>query len=81
MGVAERIDGDAGGEIEIALAVGGDEPGALPAFEREIDPGIRRQKVRSHGATHPKTAAKMIVPPLSGGTFIVILLRGGALST
>ncbi len=31
--VAERIDGDAGGEIEVALAVSGDQPAALAPFE------------------------------------------------
>ncbi len=33
MGMAERIDGDAGGEIEIALPVLRDQPDALAAFE------------------------------------------------
>ena len=43
MGVAEPVDGDAAGEIEIALAVGGDEPGALAALEGKVDTRIGRQ--------------------------------------
>ena len=43
MGVAERVDRDAGGEIEIALAVGRDQPRALAALEREIDARVDRQ--------------------------------------
>ena len=35
MGVAERVDGDAAGEVEKASAVGGLEPGALAAREGE----------------------------------------------
>ena len=47
MGVAERIDRDAGGEIEIALAVGRGEPNALAALEGEVDARIGRQQMRS----------------------------------
>ncbi len=35
MRMPERIDGDAGGEIEIALAIGGDEPNAFAPLESE----------------------------------------------
>ena len=35
MAVAERIDGDAAGEIEIALAIGLDQPDTLAPLERE----------------------------------------------
>ena len=33
MGVAERVDRDACGKIQIALAFGGFQPDAMPAFE------------------------------------------------
>jgi hypothetical protein len=46
MRMAERIDRDARGEVEIALAVGGDQPRALAALEREIDPGEDRKQMR-----------------------------------
>src|SRR5690606_34601733 len=36
VGVTEGIDGNAGTEIEIALALGVDEPGALAPFEDDI---------------------------------------------
>ena len=35
MAVAERVDRDAAGEIEITLAVGGDQPAAFAALERQ----------------------------------------------
>ena len=37
MGVAERVDGDAGGKIEIALAVGRDQPYAFAPLKGEVD--------------------------------------------
>lgn len=43
MGMAKRIHRYAAGEIEIAVAVGGDQPWAFPALERNIDPGKDRQ--------------------------------------
>ena len=43
MRVAERIDGDAGGEIEIALAVSREQPSALAPLESEVDARIGRQ--------------------------------------
>ena len=49
MGVAERVDRDAGGEIEVALAVGRDQPGALAPLESEVDARISRQQMRAHG--------------------------------
>ena len=36
MRVAQRIDGNAAGEIQIAIAVGGDQPGAFAALEHEV---------------------------------------------
>jgi hypothetical protein len=49
MRVAERVDRDAAGEIEIAIAVLRDQPGALTPLESEIDTGVSRQQMRSHG--------------------------------
>ncbi len=46
MAMAERVDRDAGGEIEIALAIGRDQPGALAALEAEIDPGEDGKQMR-----------------------------------
>ena len=36
VGVAERIDRDARGKVEVALAIRGDEPAAFPALEDEV---------------------------------------------
>jgi hypothetical protein len=50
MRVAERVHGDAGGEVEIALAVGGGEPCALAVIERKVNTREGRQKMRgAHG--------------------------------
>src|SRR5690348_5183178 len=48
MGVAERVDGDAGGEIEIAFAVRGDEPYAFAPLEGEVDTRKGRHQMRCH---------------------------------
>ena len=48
MCVAQSIDGDAGGEVEIALALSRDQPGALAPLESEVDARIGRQQVRAH---------------------------------
>jgi hypothetical protein len=45
MGVAERIDRDAGGEIEIALPIRRDQPNAFAPLKSEIGSGIGRQKM------------------------------------
>src|ERR1700724_1688139 len=50
MRMAERVHGDAGGEIEIALAVGRDEPGAFAPLEGEVDACECRQQMRRHDA-------------------------------
>ena len=34
--MSQRIDGDAAAEIEIALAAGGDQPGAFAALEHDV---------------------------------------------
>jgi len=43
---------DARGEIQIALAVGGEEPGALAALEAEIDPGKDGKQMRRGAVCH-----------------------------
>ena len=43
MGVTQAIDGDATGEIEIAVAIGGIKPGAFAPLESEVDARIGRQ--------------------------------------
>ena len=48
MAVAERIDGDAAGEIEIALAVGVDQPDALAPLEGQR--GARKGLVKRRTA-------------------------------
>jgi hypothetical protein len=47
-----RFDGDTGGEIEIALTVGGDQPGALAALETEIDSGEYGEQMRRRALGH-----------------------------
>ena len=52
MRMAERIHRDAGGEVEIAIAVGGDQEGAFPALEAEIDPGEDGKQMRRGAVGH-----------------------------
>jgi hypothetical protein len=40
MGVTQRVDGDAAGEIEVAFARSGDQPGAFSALEDYILAGV-----------------------------------------
>jgi hypothetical protein len=49
MRMPERIDGNARGEIEIAITVGGDEPSAFTSLEGKVGTGIGRQQMRCHG--------------------------------
>jgi hypothetical protein len=49
MGVTERVDGNAGGKVEIALAVGRDQPNAFAPLEGEVDARKGRHQVRGHG--------------------------------
>ena len=42
MGVPERVHRDTGGEIEIAIAVGRDEPNALAPLKSKVDTRIGR---------------------------------------
>ena len=46
MSMAQRVDGNAAGEIEIALARRGDEPGALAALEDDVLAGVGRHDGR-----------------------------------
>ena len=50
--MAERVDRDARGEIEVALAIGGGEPAALAAREAEIDPGKDGKQMRRGAVAH-----------------------------
>ena len=50
--MAERVDRDTAGEIEIALAVGADQPGALAALETELDPGEYGKQMRRGAVGH-----------------------------
>jgi hypothetical protein len=52
MAMAQRIDRDARGEVEITIAVGGDQPRALAAFEAEIDPGKDGEQMRRAAVGH-----------------------------
>ena len=49
MGMPQRIDGDARAKIEIALAVGRDQPYAFAPLESEVDAREGRHQVRCHG--------------------------------
>ena len=49
MCMPQRIHGNAGGKIEIALAVRGDKPRALAPLEGKVDARIGRQQMRCHG--------------------------------
>ena len=49
MSVTERVDGDAGGEIEIAFAVRGNQPYAFAPLEGEVDTRKGRHQMRCHG--------------------------------
>ena len=48
MAMAERVNGDAGGEIEIAVAIGCGQPAALAPLESKVDPRENRQHMRRH---------------------------------
>src|SRR5439155_16711919 len=52
MAVPQRIDRDARGKVEIALAIGRGEPAALAAFEAEIDPGEDGEQMRRGAIGH-----------------------------
>ncbi len=50
--MAKRIHRDAGGEVEIALAIGCDQPRAFAALEAEIDPGENGKQMRRGALGH-----------------------------
>src|SRR5476651_726831 len=52
MAVAQRIDRNTAGEIEIALAIGRDQPCAFAALETEVDPGEYREQMRRGAVGH-----------------------------
>jgi hypothetical protein len=52
MAMTQRIDRDAGSEIEIALAIGRDQPSAFAALETEIDPGEYGKQMRRGALGH-----------------------------
>jgi hypothetical protein len=53
--MAEHIDRDAGGKIEIAIALSRDQPRALTPLESKVDTRIGRQQVRGHGTVRSST--------------------------
>jgi hypothetical protein len=61
MAMAERIDRDARGEIEIALAIGGEEIGPLAPLEREFGPGIGGQNGGNHRESVSVRSTRAIV--------------------
>ena len=52
MRMAQRIHRDARGEVEIALAIGCDQPRALAALEAEINPGEDGKQMRRGAVGH-----------------------------
>jgi hypothetical protein len=52
MTMAERIDRDARGEVEITIAVARDQPCALTALEAEIGPGEYWKQMRRRAFGH-----------------------------
>jgi len=48
MRMPKRIDGDTGREVELAVTVGRDQPGALAPLKSEIDARVSRQNMRRH---------------------------------
>ena len=84
MGVPQRVDGDAAGKIEIALAVGRDQPSSFASLEGEVDAGIGRQQVRGHGTGLARQLVgfddgldgKRNVPPLRAARSILYFAPG-----
>ena len=55
VGVADRSDSDARAEIEIALAIGRNEPAALASLESDLGPSVSRNHGGSRvGEAHPQ---------------------------
>jgi hypothetical protein len=52
MGVAERVHRDAGRKIEIAIAIGRNQPAAFAALETEVGPGENGEQMRRCAVSH-----------------------------
>jgi hypothetical protein len=52
MDMTERIHGDTGGEIEIAIAIGRNQPAALAALETDVGPGENGKQMRRGALGH-----------------------------
>jgi len=65
MSMAERVDRDPRGEIEVAVAIGGSQPSALASLKGKVYTRIRWHQMRCHGAARPNAGAlrKRNVPP------------------
>jgi hypothetical protein len=50
--MAEAVDGHAGSEIEVAIAVGCDQPASFAALEGDIGAGKNRKKVGFSALAH-----------------------------
>ena len=50
--MAQRVHRNPRGEVEIAVAIGGDEVAALSARETEIDPGENGKQMRRGAGAH-----------------------------
>jgi len=73
MGVAQRIDGDAGSEIEISLAILGEDIGSFAPDECDIRPTIGWQQRRKHGSSSVLADAQWI-----GGRALSVARRSGS---
>jgi hypothetical protein len=72
MRMAERVDGDTGGKIQIPLTIGRGEPYAFSVIEAEIDARECRQQVRSCHGTARCVGLQMKCAASPGGTFDTI---------
>ena len=69
MGMAEHIDRHAGGEIEIARAVGRRQPGAFAPLEGEVGTRIGRQQMRSHSQTSRGSQSQPVMSEMKCAAF------------
>jgi hypothetical protein len=67
MAMAQRIDRDARGEIQVALAIGGDQIGAFAPLESEFGTGIGRHDSGNHRESVSVRSTRAIVIFISGG--------------
>jgi hypothetical protein len=68
--MAENIDGDAAGKIEIARAVRRRQPGAFSLLESKIDSRIGRQEVRQ-GEVRSRGVKMKCAAPQDGTLYIL----------